>query len=254
MQIRVLGCSGGIGEGRHTTSFLLNEDVLIDCGTGVTTLTHAELLRIDHVFLTHAHLDHILCLPLLLDSCAGERARPLTIHALPEVIEVLQRDVFNWRVWPDFTCLPSVESPFCRFLPLDIGEILTVGAGKIIAVPAEHVVPAVGYLVQGPLASWLFSGDSCGHPGFWQAAADVRGELHVVVECSFEDALREIALAAKHYCASTLAADLQQLRVDAHLWVTHLKPGGEATIMSELTAHGVAQAMAALSPEQLFDL
>src|SRR5258705_5612630 len=59
MRLRVLGCSGGIG-GRHlrTTSFLVDSDILIDAGTGVGDLTLAELSQIDHIFVTHSHLDH----------------------------------------------------------------------------------------------------------------------------------------------------------------------------------------------------
>jgi ribonuclease BN (tRNA processing enzyme) len=66
MRIRILGCSGGIG-GRQfrTTSILVDNDILIDCGTGVADLSIAELAQVDHVFLTHSHMDHIACLPLI---------------------------------------------------------------------------------------------------------------------------------------------------------------------------------------------
>ena len=44
MKLRVLGCSGGIG-GRHlrTTSLLVDNDILIDAGTGVGDVSLAEL-------------------------------------------------------------------------------------------------------------------------------------------------------------------------------------------------------------------
>ena len=54
MKVRVLGCSGGIGARARTTSFLLDDDILIDAGTGVEDLSVAELAAIDHVFLTHS--------------------------------------------------------------------------------------------------------------------------------------------------------------------------------------------------------
>src|SRR6185312_16450709 len=103
MIIRILGCSGGIG-GKHlrTTSMLVDDDVLIDAGTGVGDLTLAELTAIDHVFLTHSHLDHTVSIPFLVDTMSGTRTTPLEVHALPETIEVLARHIFNWKVWPDF--------------------------------------------------------------------------------------------------------------------------------------------------------
>jgi ribonuclease BN (tRNA processing enzyme) len=253
MKVRVLGCSGGIGDGRHTTSFLVDDDILIDCGTGVSTLTHAELCRVEHVFVTHAHLDHILCLPLLLDSTAGERTAPVIIHALPAVLDVLRKDIFNWRIWPDFAVLPSEAAPFMRYAALELHAPVQLGARVIEAIPANHVVPAVGYALCSPQGALLFSGDSCGHAGFWQYANAVQGQLQLMVECSFEDALREIALASKHYCAATLAADLGHLTRDAQVWVTHLKPGGEAPIMAELLAHG-ASGLKALQQGQILEV
>ena len=69
MRVRILGCSGGIGgPSLRTTAMLVDHDILIDVGTGVGDLSIAELVQIDHVFITHSHLDHIACLPLIGDS------------------------------------------------------------------------------------------------------------------------------------------------------------------------------------------
>ncbi|MGB8052215.1 MAG: MBL fold metallo-hydrolase, partial [Azonexus sp.] len=115
MKLRILGCSGGIG-GEHlrTTSLLVDDDVLIDAGTGVGDLPIDELARIDHLFLTHTHLDHIACLPLMIDSVADRRGKPLTVYGIPPVLDILRKHVFNWLVWPDFTEIPSTGKPFMR--------------------------------------------------------------------------------------------------------------------------------------------
>ena len=68
MKIRVLGCSGAIAAGCRTTAFLLDDDVLIDAGTGVGDLSLDALARIDHILLSHSHLDHVLSIALLADS------------------------------------------------------------------------------------------------------------------------------------------------------------------------------------------
>lgn len=234
MRIQVLGCSGGMGDGRHTTSYRVDDDILVDAGTGLTTLTRDAIRRIDHVFLTHAHLDHILCLPLLLDSVAGERERPVTVHAIPEVIAILKEHFFNWRLWPDFAVLPTPEQPFLRYEPLEIGVPVRLGAREFTAVPAVHVVPAVGYLMRGERGSYLFSGDTTHNPALWSIANATSDLLHVGVECSFEDSELELAKSSKHYCPSLLAADLAGLRTDVQVWITHLKPGYETGILAEL--------------------
>ena len=112
MKVRVLGCSGAIARDCRTTAFLIDQDTLIDAGTGVGDLTREEMLRIDDVFLTHAHLDHIACLPLMVDTIASGRAgRPLRVHALPHTLAALRQHVFNDLIWPDFTRLPCPDAP-----------------------------------------------------------------------------------------------------------------------------------------------
>jgi ribonuclease BN (tRNA processing enzyme) len=108
MKVRILGCSGGIG-GRHlrTTSMLVDHDILIDAGTGVADLSLAELAMIDHVFITHSHLDHIASLPLMIDSIADMRDKPLTVYATDSTLEILKNHIFNWAIWPDFSEIPS---------------------------------------------------------------------------------------------------------------------------------------------------
>ena len=90
MQVKILGCSGGIGDSLRTTSILIDHDILIDAGTGVGDLSLEELLLIDHIFVTHSHLDHIVSIPFLLDTVMGLRARPVLVHATAETIKVLK--------------------------------------------------------------------------------------------------------------------------------------------------------------------
>ena len=120
MPVRVLGCSGSIAAGSHTTAFLLDDDVLIDAGTGVGTLTLDQLQRIDHILLSHSHLDHVLGVPLLADSVMRRRAgrAPIQVRALPQTLDVLRRHLFNNQLWPDFTRLPQAEAPVLELLPL----------------------------------------------------------------------------------------------------------------------------------------
>lgn len=252
MEIRVLGCSGGIGDGRHTTSLLVDDDVLIDAGSGVTELTRAALARIDHLFITHAHLDHVLALPPMLDSVASERGQPLVVHALPEVLEVLRGHLFNWQLWPDFTRIPTPEAPFMRYATITVGETVALGPRRITAIPAHHTVPAAGYLLRGSRGSLIFSGDTDSHDALWEIANETADLAHLIVETSFPNDMEAIARASRHYCPRTLVADLGRYRGGARIWITHLKPGGEARIMQEIRQAAPARlAIAALSQGQV---
>jgi phosphoribosyl 1,2-cyclic phosphodiesterase len=111
MQLKVLGCSGGIGGSLRTTSFLLDHDILIDAGTGVGDLTLTELQQIDHIFVTHSHLDHVACIPFLVDTVGGMRDAPITLHAAQDTLAILRAQLFNWKIRPDYAQIPSQNEP-----------------------------------------------------------------------------------------------------------------------------------------------
>lgn len=236
MKLTVLGCSGGIGSGRHTTSFLVDDDVLIDAGTGITTLGLDALAKIDHLFLTHAHLDHCLGLPLLLDAVGDVRTTPVVVHALPEVLGVLEKHLFNWAIWPDFREIPSPAAPWVRFEALPQGVACTLADREFRPLPAHHVVPACALAVTGSTGSLVFSGDTGPCPELVAALNRLPDLKHLVIETSFENALAEIARASRHHWPDSLAADLAAYTGHADIWITHLKPGNEAGIMAELQA------------------
>ena len=118
MKVRILGCSGGIG-GRHlrTTSMLVDHDILIDAGTGVADLSLAELAMIDHVFITHSHLDHLAALPLMIDSVADMRGKPVTVYGTDATLEIIQNHIFNWAIWPDFSEISIRENAVMQYKP-----------------------------------------------------------------------------------------------------------------------------------------
>ncbi|MCE1170188.1 MBL fold metallo-hydrolase [Azovibrio restrictus] len=238
MRLRILGCSGGIG-GRHlrTTSMLLDHDVLIDAGTGVMDLSIAELAAIDHVFLTHTHLDHVAALPLMVDTVGDMRGRPLTVHASEAALAILGQHLFNWSIWPDFREIPHPERPFLRFAPFEPGERRDLGQGRWISpLPAEHTVPAVGYLLESGQGSLAFSGDTGSCPAFWEAVNQRTDLRALIIECAFSNREEALARVSRHLCPNALVAELQQFAHGDHcdIYVTHLKPGQIELTMEEI--------------------
>jgi len=255
MRVRVLGCSGGIG-GRHlrTTSLLVDQDILIDAGTGVEELSLAELKVIDAVFLTHSHLDHIATLPMLVDTVGEFRERPLTIYATEPTIRILQEHIFNWKIWPDFTEIPSVESPFMHFRPITLGETLVLGERRITVLPAVHTVPAVGYLLDSGRTSLAFTGDTGENPALWSELNAVENLRHLIIETAFPDSQKRLALASKHLCPEMLASELSHLKCPVDVYVTHLKPGRIEETMLEIEEVAAAYSPRMLQNNQIFAL
>ena len=233
MQLRVLGCSGGIRRGAHTTALMVDDDILIDSGSGVGELELEEMANLRHVFLTHSHLDHIAFLPLLLDSLFDQLSEPMTVYAQPATLQALRSHVFNWVVWPDFTELPSPDRPVVRLESMEPGEVRHLGDRAVEMLPAHHAVPAAGYRIESGERALAFTGDCTTNDVLW-TALNARDRLdHLIVEAAFPNEQEELAGAARHYTPRMLGEDLAKLRHEPVIWITHRMPGKEARILEE---------------------
>ena len=257
MQIRVLGCSGSIAAGNRTTSFLLDEQVLIDAGTGVGDLTLDELARIDHILVTHSHLDHVLAIGLLADSVTRRRhaaARPpVVVHALPDTIAALRQHVFNGVIWPDFTRLPDLQHPVLAFEPLAVGEVLELAGRRIEVLPASHTVPAVGYAVLGTGGAWVFTGDTGPNPALWERLRSLPVAA-LVIETAFRNDEHALATISQHLCPSQLQRELEGFAQPADVYITHIKPGEVDAVMTEIGAQASRHRIRALATGQVMTL
>jgi ribonuclease BN (tRNA processing enzyme) len=264
MQIRVLGCSGSIAAGSRTTAFLLDHDVLIDAGTGVGELTLDELARIDHVLLSHSHLDHVLGVPLLADSVMRKRAGrpPIRVHALAETITALRAHILNGTIWPDFTRLPSADHPVLEFVPIACGDTLELAGDdktrRVEVLSAEHTVPAVGFAVLSAgdpaRAAWVYTGDTGPNPALWQRLRALPGVDRLVIETAFSDEERQLARISRHLHPGALGAELAQLAGPTDVYITHIKPGDMDAVMTQVHALGGRHRVHALAGGQVFAL
>ena len=254
MKLKVLGCSGGIG-GRdlRTTALLVDDDILIDAGTGLAELEVAQMARIDHVFITHSHLDHIACLPLMLDTVVDLRERPLIIHATQATQDILRTHVFNWQIWPDFSEIPSRENPCMRFNTIQLGQRTVLNGRTITALPSNHSVPAVGYQIDSGAASLVFTGDTGVNDALWRELNEISGLRYLIIETAFSNRDRQLAILSKHLCPSLLSTELLKLRQDPEIFITHLKPGQGELIMREIDGNTGRHRPRMLQIDQLFE-
>jgi cAMP phosphodiesterase len=235
MKLQVLGCAGGIGgRERLTTCLLVDDDILLDAGTGLATLEMEQLVKIEHIFLSHSHLDHIAGMALLADAVLGKRSGPVTIHATEKVIATLKSHFFNWLIWPDFTTIPTVDDPILRWDTLQTGVPIDLQGRVIVANPVHHTVDAVSYFVRKKAGGFLFTGDMSTTPSLWQKMKAESALSKVIVDCSFTNADAELAALSGHYCPQSLLEDIQTMPESAQFLIYHLKPGQEDMIMQEV--------------------
>ncbi|MDH5765225.1 MAG: 3',5'-cyclic-nucleotide phosphodiesterase [Gammaproteobacteria bacterium] len=233
MQVRILGCSGGIGQKVRTSSYLVDHDILLDAGTGVGDLTLEEMLQIKHIFITHSHMDHVAIIPLLVDTLFSSLKQPIIVHALKETIDALQTHFFNWTIWPDFTELPSLEASVLKFEEMKIGDVYELNGRSVEMIEVNHIVPAVAYAVKTQNSIFVYSGDTTTNDSLWDKLNTYPRLDLMVVESAFANHDIHLANVARHYCPELLAADLKKLRHKPKLGISHLKPGEETLIMDE---------------------
>ena len=235
MRIRTLGCSGGIGAGSRTSAMLIDNDVLIDAGTGIGDLALEELHTIRHVFLTHAHLDHIAGLPMLVDANFEEDFEvPVTVYARQETLAAVQAHLFNDVIWPDFAKIPSEANAILRYRVCNPGDTTTIGHREFHAVDVSHSVPSLGYTVRNSGGAFAVSGDTRTNETLWPALNDCDDLKALVIEVSFPDELEELATESGHYTPKTMCADLARLQHQPEIWLTGMKPGAEEQILRQV--------------------
>jgi len=214
---------------------LVDDDVLIDAGTGIGDIALHDIDSIRHVFLTHAHLDHIAGLPMLVDSVFDENfSEPLTVYAREETLRALQNHLFNGVIWPDFAKLPSPENPMLRYRVCSPGDTITIKHRDFYAIDVMHTVPTLGFTVQNSGGAFAVSGDTKANETLWPVLNACDHLKVLVIEVSFPDEMEQLATQSGHYCPRTLASDLQRLRHTPDIWLTGMKPGEEDRILRQV--------------------
>ncbi len=240
MQLKVLGSAGSVTPEGQTCSFLIGERTVFEMGSAASVLSTAEQRRVDDVFLTHAHLDHVKDLAFLAENVFGGRDAPVNVHGLPATLAVLANHILNGAVWPDFTALPSPETPTLRYAPIEPGRTIEAGGVRVTAIEVNHPGGCVAYVLDSGSGALVLCGDTGPTEALWefvnQAGAKVRG---IMIETSFPDRLRALADVSGHLTPALLAAELRKLdRPDIPVHIHHIKAPTRSETLAELAALG----------------
>lgn len=226
MEIRVLGCYGGELPGYRPCSFLVDGKILVDAGTVCSVLSASQQCRITHILITHAHIDHIKDLPFLAaNRVAGFSLELLHIMSIPAVIREIQAHLFNDTLWPDFSILPTADKPIIKFYSLEPGEDVELEGYTVKAIPVNHQVPAVGYIIRKGKSSILYSGDTGPTEMIWEEANQAPDLKAVLIENSFPNRERAVAERSGHLTPGMLRRELKKMkRSDIPIFLVHMKP------------------------------
>jgi len=225
MKIRVLGCHGSQLPHRNTTSFLLGKNVLMDAGSVTPVLTLEEQLRIDYIFVTHAHLDHVRDIMFLADNLYyAKRKKPLVICSSQGIVENIHRHLFNNVIWPDFSRIPSAKAPLIKFEILTPGRKKTLGDWQVRAIGVDHTVETMGFLMESQDKAVLFLGDTGPTDDVWKIAANTKKLKAIFVETSLPGGMQNIADKTGHLTPVTLVAELKKLKdIKPEIYLYHMK-------------------------------
>lgn len=242
MKITVLGSAGSEVPGHNPPAFLIDDFMLLDAGTVSLSLEPEAQCRITHIFLTHAHLDHIKAIPFLVDNIvAANHMCQLTILSGKAVISDLKRNIFNNRIWPNFGVIPSADLPVMLYREISTRGSIEAGPYRVFAVKVDHSVPAYGYIVKDREGKALvYTGDTGPTEAIWKRmkGCDVKA---LIIEVSFPNDMEDLARTSGHLTPALLEAEIRKMAVHPDvIYITHLKPYYKDKIVEELNRIGGA--------------
>jgi cAMP phosphodiesterase len=242
MLVEILGCHGGSVPNRRLPSFLINGHVLLEAGSVTSALPLGAQAGIEHVLVSHAHLDHTVGLAFLVDNTqsaqtATGRTVSVTAASIGPVVDDLRAHCFNNRLWPDFTRLPTPEDPALRLQTLREHEAIEFGDLTVVPVPVHHAVPATGFVLHDGVSGLVFSGDTGPTADIWKVAHEFRNLRAIFVETAFPNRLEDLASVSGHFTPALLQREMEKMP-DAPLWVYHIKPAHFEETAEELLRLG----------------
>jgi ribonuclease BN (tRNA processing enzyme) len=237
--VRIIGGHGGVAPGHRATSYLIDGKLLIDAGSVASGLLIDEQVQVDHILISHAHLDHIYELAFLSDNCFGLKGRPFEVYSNTVVREAIMKNIMNDLIWPDFTKLPSAKNPTIRFNEIFVEKEIVLGQHKIMPVSVNHFTDAMGFIVESKGSAVLFTQDTGPTERIWELAKKYPHLKAIFTEVSFPNHLEKVALDSKHHTPSTLANEVRKMPEHVPIFLGHLKPNFQTQLYQEVEALGI---------------
>ena len=181
--------------------------------------------KIRDVVLTHAHLDHIAGLPLFIDDLFANLNEPVCVHATSEVVTVLERDIFNWSVYPRFSELAGRHGAVMKYQIFEAENSFSIKNLSFKAIEVNHKVPTVGLIISDEKTTIAMTGDTAEMDKFWDAANLEKRLDAILIECAFPDELNDLAHISHHLTPKSLHAEIAKcVHLDCPIFIINIKP------------------------------
>jgi ribonuclease BN (tRNA processing enzyme) len=238
---------------QRLTCFLIDDCVAVDAGSIAIALTNEQRSKVKDIIVTHPHMDHVASLPIFIDDLYPSLQQPMRVHATPEVIQLLERDIFNWNLYPRFSDLKNDYGPVMEYVPIPIGKPFTVAHLNVIAVPVNHIVPTVGLVVSDGQSSVAFSSDTAQTEEFWTILNAMRGLDALLIEASFPDRMAKLAEVSRHFTPASLGQELKKLNHNGmDIMAVHLKATYRDEIIAQLNALNIPK-LGVMEPGKIYE-
>jgi len=222
---------------QRLTCFLIDECVAVDAGSLALALSTEQRAQVRDIIVTHPHMDHIASLPIFIDDLFETLKSPVRVYATPEVIDSLERDIFNWNVYPRFSELKNEHGPVMQYVPIPAGEEFKVAHLTVRAVAVNHIVPTVGLIVSDGRSTVAFSSDTAETQEFWDVINRTPRMNALLIEASFPNSMAQLAEVSRHFTPASLARDLEKLTHNGlDILAVHIKPAYRQLVIDELKA------------------
>lgn len=220
---------------QHLLSIVIDDRVAVDAGSLAFSCTEVHRAQIRDVILTHTHLDHIAGLPLFIDDLFSTLTEPVRIHATREMIDILERDIFNWSIYPRFSELSNENGHVIEYREFARDSSFEVAHLSVKSVGVNHQVSANGYIVSDGRVSVAITGDTAETDDIWKACNETVDLKAVLVECAFPDELGDLAAVSRHLTPQRLKSELEKFtRADCPVYVINIKPTYRAKVIEQL--------------------
>lgn len=228
--------NGCASQRQHLCCFVIDDCVALDAGSLAFAVNKRQRESIRDVLLTHAHLDHVAGLPIFIDDLFSSLEEPVRVHASAEVIETLENDLFNWRIYPRFSELENENGKVLCYRPFEAERDFAVKHLTFKAVEVNHGVPSVGLIINDAKSKIALSGDTNEMERFWNILNEEKNLDALFVECAFPDELNDLACSSHHFTPHLLAIELEKFKnKNCPIYAVNLKPMYRERIVEQLS-------------------